>query len=503
MPGSGVTDARREVWEDDCLGRPGDAEGEPLLEPAPRLFLEFIAGAERGVRVPVFDPEILVGRGKGGATTAPWIIVDDRTVSRHHVTLTWKENDGHYWLQNVSQTNLTQVNGMTVSHVRLRVGDTLRLGNVLFVVHAGDGSLVPPRTRRAMRATPPPVKLRVSRIELAQVFNQVGTMIGVGICITRALGALAEKGSSPAMRQACSQLADSVQKGATLSEAMRAQGSTFSALHVCSVEAGEASGRLPEVLGELGNWEERDVALSRAFASGLTYPLAVLMCGIGLVFFLGHRVFATLLPVLTASGKPLPLLTQGLVTVTGWTQQPLAVLAGLALAGVAGRLLWVGWNSRGGRMAWERLSLSLPVFGSLVKKLFVARFCNHMNLLYDSGIPLFQALETSTRLSRNQFVRQALVQANQGLVKGLSLADSLEETGQFPRMVIGMVRVGEDSGDLGLMLRKLSRMYDDEVYDTLDSMVKMLEPLVIAIMGVIVAIIMIATILPLYQLIAI
>ena len=344
--------------------------------------------------------------------------------------------------------------------------------------------------------------LRPGRSDLAQLFGQLGMMLDVGIVITRALGNLATRGSTPAICQVSERLLGSVSLGKYLSQAM-AECGVFSRLHVHAVEAGEKSGRLPLILKELARWEERDLSLTRALSNSMIYPTTVLGAGILLVFVLGNRVFSALGPALTSSGKPLPLVTRMLFAASDVLQRPLMLfLVALALgAAVFALVSWI--RTEKGRLAWDRHTLEVPLFGSVMRKIFVARFCNHLSLLHSAGIPLLLAMETCVAIVSNSGLRLSLQGATRRMRDGDPLSDCLAKTGQFPRLAIGLIAVGETTGNLDVVLKKATTIYDQEAYDALDAGAKMLEPLAISILGAMVSVIVLGTLLPLYSSIAV
>ncbi|NDD28866.1 MAG: type II secretion system F family protein [Proteobacteria bacterium] len=340
---------------------------------------------------------------------------------------------------------------------------------------------------------------RPSRAELAALFSNLGTMLAAGLPLARSLDALAQQGATPAIQQTCATLLTTVERGKSLSAAVQQNRLVFSTMHSRTIEAGERTGRLPQVLTQLGAWEDRDLALIRTVSGSLTYPLTVFVCGVALVAILGDRVFATLTPMLRASGKTLPLLTQALCSMSDLLRQPLA-LALLALGGGATVWMLLRWaRTEQGRYKVDRGRANVPVFGALSRKLFIARFCHHLSLLYAAGIPMLSALETCLGMIDNTWLRGEAEGCMRRLRNGATLTQSLAETGLLPRLALGMVEVGEQTGKMDVMLDKMAEIYDQEVYLAIDTMIQVLEPALITGMGVVVAVLVIAVLLPLYQ----
>ena len=497
-----------------------------------RYIFEVVKGRQRGRRFDVVDDEVRVGRIL--ASHQGWLRFSDRSVSRDQAVFRWDEALDRYVLTNSSDTNPTRVNGESVREKVLEDGDEICMGNVVLRVvsldmptphvnaapraplrRAGSSEAAPERAASGgpsqARGTPtnrPPAPetgsgagKRLPRADLARLLGEIGLMLRAGVTIPRVLDGLSQRASTPAVRGLCQQLLAQVVRGHTLSAAMREQNRVFSPLHVETVAAGEKCGKLDTVLADLGAWEERDLSLTRAVASALTYPMTVLACGVLVVVVLGNRVLAALLPVFAQTGKPLPLLTQVVFGISALMQHPAGVLA--ASLGVV-TLLWgaVQWrHTPRGRRVCDEMVLRLPVTGRLTRMLFVARFCSHLKLLYGGGIPLLSALSTSLAASGNTCLRERVAEVTARLREGERLADALTRCGEFPPLALGMIEVGEETRRLVDVLGRLAEIYDQEVYFTLEQAVKLLEPVVIVGMGLMVAVIVLATLLPLYQLV--
>jgi type II secretory pathway component PulF len=491
----------------------------------PRIVLEVVAGVLRGREFAISAPEVHVGRGKRRAE-GTWLILDDSSVSRHHAVLRWDHERQNYRLRNMSESNRVQINGQRAEERVLQAGDTVIMGNAIMVVRAARRAMTQARkdlptpggTTRAPEVRPtkggttrgPEERrqaalngaIRLTASERGQVLGHLAFMLEAGVSVPRAISALAEKGGSEPIRNLCARLRLQLDRGRSLARILSEFPGAFTATHVATVEAGVKSGRLPQVLARLSRWEERDLALTRAVRGSLTYPLLVLALGILLAIYLGDRVFSSLVPTLIASGKTLPSVTRALMAATAALQNPFLIGgAGIAaLALVRTLRLWTA--SPAGRLRLDRAWVAAPTVGPLFRKLFIARFCAHLQLMSESGIPLHGALEGAADAAGNRFLAQAVERARERVEGGEGIAESLERTEQFPLLLVQMIAVGESSGRLPAMLDRLSSFYDAEVYDTLAALTRLLEPVVIAIMGLVVGTIALATLLPIYQVIA-
>lgn len=455
----------------------------------PRWILEAVAGRDKGRAWPLEATDVSVGRHTGSRPAGAWVLVAEPSVSSHHAVLRWDDARGCYRLVHRSQTNPTLLNGRPVEDAWVGDGDTLQMGHLVVRLVAASAT---PAAEAA--ASPGPVRLRA--LDAAQMFGQLSVMLQAGLPMVRAMDALARQaGSGPV----ASQLLVQILRGASLSQAMQTMPGVFTPFHAQSVAAGEACGALPTVLQELAECEERNVSLVRTVTASLTYPLVVFACGLALVIFLGNRVFVSILPALTQSGQALPWLTRLVGGLAHALQSP-PVLALLGILGLA-TALWVrqALGTERGRWTLDRLLLRLPGFGVLVRKLFVVRFCRCLGLLYDGGIPLMAAVEGAAACATNRVLRAAVLQACDTVTQGATLAVALRTTGAFPEMLVGMVAVGEDAGQLGGILKKLADLFDVEVQESVRVLITLLEPLIIVSMGVAVAVIVVATLLPMYR----
>lgn len=401
-----------------------------------RYVFEVVKGRQRGRQFDIVDDEVRVGRIMD--SHRGWMRFSDRSVSRDQAILRWDETIDRFVVTNASNTNPTRVNGEAVSERVLEDGDEISMGDVVLRLVAIDvtASSVDATPRMPLRrAAPPPTsqkkaparKLptgasptqssprgegvargahpraggRLSRADKGRLLAEIGLMLRAGISLSRILDGMSQRASTPAARGLCQRLLEHIGGGLSLSAAMREQGGTFSRLHVEAVAAGERCGRLDQMLINLGAWEERDLSLTRAVTSALTYPMTVLACGVLLVLLLGNRVLSALTPVFAHTGKPLPVLTQAVFGISNLMQHPVSLLAmGLAMAAV----IWgaVAWRrTPRGRHFYDTAILRAPVTGRLTRMLFVARFCNHLKLLYGGGVAPLPAIMTSLAVTDN------------------------------------------------------------------------------------------------------
>lgn len=337
---------------------------------------------------------------------------------------------------------------------------------------------------------------KVKLKELAVMSRQMATMISAGLSLLRTLSILAEQTESKKLRQTLTEVKADVEGGGSLSSSMAKHPDDFPMLMVSLVRAGETGGFLEGALTSVAENYEKEHKLRSTIKSAMTYPVVVLfmtlLAVVGMVVFI-VPVFKTMFEGL---GTELPLPTRILVGASESAIVWVPVTAVLAIA----FSIWWGRNKNTERVRSfaDRLKLRLPVFGILFKKIAVARFTRNLSTMLKSGVPILLALGIVGETSGNWVIENALRKVQDSVRTGKSIAGPLSEESVFPSMVTQMVAVGEDSGSLEQMLSKISDFYDDEVQATTEALTSLIEPIMIAVLGVIVGGMIIALYLPIF-----
>ncbi len=338
---------------------------------------------------------------------------------------------------------------------------------------------------------------KVGLKDLAVMSRQLATMISSGLALMRALSILAEQSENPKLGQTIDEVRKDVEGGLSLSDAISRHPLTFPPLFINLVRAGETGGFLEESLKSVAENYEKEVKLRGTIKSALTYPVVVLIMAI--LGMIGMIVF--IVPVFKAMfeglGGELPLPTQFLVVLSEsapfWL--PALVIALVAFS------IWWGKNKHRPevRNVVDPLKLKAPVFGQLAKKIAIARFTRNFGTMMKSGVPILQALSIVGATSGNYVIEKALVNVQESVRQGKSIAAPLADEPVFPSMVTQMISVGEDSGSLETMLSKISDFYDAEVESTTEQLTALIEPLMIAFMGVLLGGMIVALYLPVFN----
>ncbi|MHC4983328.1 MAG: type II secretion system F family protein [Planctomycetota bacterium] len=337
---------------------------------------------------------------------------------------------------------------------------------------------------------------RVSKKLLTQVTRQLSTLIDAGLPILRSLRIL-EKQQKPGMlRVALRLVAEDVESGKTLSEAMEMHPKAFDRLYVNMVRAGELGGVLDVILQRLADFMEKSQALKRKVIGAMIYPAAVITFAIVIVTGLLMFVVPKFKEIFENMDAKLPPLTQALIDFSIWVKRGgFAVILGFPL--VIYGLIRLVKMSPGGRYSLDRFKLKMPLLGVITSKSSVARFTRTLGTLLSAGVPILEALKITRDTSGNEVLSRALVEVHDGIREGESFAEPLRRARIVEPMVVNMIDVGEETGELDKMLMKIADTYDDEVETLIGSLTSLMEPAMIITLGVIVGFIVVALFIPL------
>lgn len=342
---------------------------------------------------------------------------------------------------------------------------------------------------------------RVRAKDLMVFTRQLATLIDAGMPLLRGLRILLKQEKSPALREAVTGMGESVESGNNFSEALGQYPKIFDKLYVNMVKAGEAGGVLDTVLNRLAEFMEKSEKIKNKVKSAMVYPIVVLVVAVGILAFLltnvipkFKEIFAELL-----EGKPLPVLTQFVMTVSEAVKtQGIWIAAGIA-AVIVSIKIW-GKTVTGAYML-DMAKIRMPLFGQLFLKTAVSRFSRTLGTLLTSGVPVLQALSIVRETSGSEVLARAIQQIHDSVKEGDTMALPMEAAAIFPPMVVSMVDVGEETGALPEMLLRVADNYDDEVDTAVEGLTSVIEPIMIVLLAVIIGTIVIAMFVPLISII--
>ncbi|SAY38997.1 Type IV fimbrial assembly protein PilC [Candidatus Synechococcus spongiarum] len=334
-----------------------------------------------------------------------------------------------------------------------------------------------------------------SRRERAIWASKLSALVDAGVPIARSLDLVAQQQRSPLFKRALAAVSLDVRQGDSLGEAMKRWPHVFDSMTVAMVMAGEAAGVMGEVLAHLAVVLESNAKLEQQLQQAVSYPLTILIMAVGA--FLGMTVFLipTFAGVFAELGAELPLFTQVMVNLSHWLRSTWAVAVLVTLL-----LIFVGLsmarNTPRGRRQWDQWTLSLVVFGALLRKTATAQFCRTLACLTRAGVPILSAMDIARAVLHNGILDRAVVQAQNSLEEGELLSTALDGQNVFPHAAITMVAIGEETGQMHVMLAKIADFYEAEVTTTIKTLTAMVEPLMILVVGGIVGSILLAMYLP-------
>jgi len=342
---------------------------------------------------------------------------------------------------------------------------------------------------------------RISRKQLTQFTRQMSTLQDAGLPILRSLRILEGQTKPGVLKNALQEIVEDVEAGSTLSEAMEKHPKAFDRLYVSTVRAGEAGGVLDQILRKLAEMMEKAMALRRRVVGAMVYPALVICVTVIILIGIMYGIVPKFEEIFEKFEIPggLPPLTDALIVFSRtvrrfWYLLPL-VPGGLYLA------LWLIRKSRAGRMAFDWIKMKLPIIGSITNRQAIARFARTLGTLIASGVPILEALTITRETIGNEVVSKALGEVHDSIREGESIAGPLRESGVVDPIVVNMVDVGEETGELDQMLVKVADTYDEEVDHLVGSLTSALEPVMIVFLGGSIGFIVIALFMPLVKLI--
>ncbi len=338
---------------------------------------------------------------------------------------------------------------------------------------------------------------KVGKAEMAMVTRQLSTLMGAGFPLVSALQTLVPQTRSSYLKQVLSQIKDSIEGGSTFADALSQYPNLFSDIYVNMVKSGESSGTLEIVLNRLAEISERQQALSHKIKSAMAYPILMFFVGTAILFFLLTYIVPTITAMFDDMEQVLPLPTIILIGISEYLKTYWWALLIAIVALIFGIRKFVRTET-GGYM-YDRFILTVPIVGPLKQKLAVGRFARTMGSLLENGVSLMAALEVVKNIVGNRLIADAVDSAAVSVEKGGSLSKALGESSLFPHITIQMIQVGENSGELESMLGKIADIYENEVEATVSGMTALLEPLIILFMAVVVGFIVLAIILPIFE----
>ena len=350
------------------------------------------------------------------------------------------------------------------------------------------------------RTPAPKFKFKYNAIkndDLVVFCRQLATLLGAAVTILRSLDTISLQVASRKLHFLIRDLMKSMEAGLSFHEALAKHPKVFSELWINLVETGEASGNLAGVLNRLASYLERDAAFRNKLVSALIYPIILLVAAMGALLFLTIKIIPTFAELFKGFNIELPALTLILLMISGFIKRFFLPIVALMITGVFMIRAYI--KTKEGRLILEHFMLSLPVFGEFNHALVVERFSSGMSTLIESGVPILYSLEITEHSVNNAVMAGILHKVKDDVREGKSLSQTLEKSGFFEPMVIQMIAVGEEVGDLPQMFKRINAFYQDYTETFLMRFTAMFEPMMLIFLGLVIGVMVIGMFLPIFQ----
>jgi general secretion pathway protein F len=337
----------------------------------------------------------------------------------------------------------------------------------------------------------------LSTTDVAMMTRQLATLLVAGLPLVEALGVMVDQTEKKSVKSLMADIREEIRGGASYSAVLGSYPREFSQIYVHMVRAGEASGALDQILFRLAEFLEKQLALKHKVTNAILYPALMLIVGVSVLFFLMTFVVPKITAVFTSLKQALPWPTVVLMTISHFLADYWAVI----LAGV-GLIVWAvrrALKTEAGQIKADRWLLKVPLIGEVARMVAISRLTSTLATMLASGVQLLDAMDVAKRVMNNRVLEHAVEGARQNIREGETIAEPLKRSGEFPALVTHMIAVGERSGEMEEMLRRIGHIYDGEVDRVITRFTSLLEPIMILIMGVLVFFIVVAILLPIFE----
>lgn len=340
---------------------------------------------------------------------------------------------------------------------------------------------------------------KINALDIAIFTRQMATMLGAGVPLVQAIDLIANGADNKSLRTLMQKISVKVQAGLPLSEVLREHPKYFDELYCDLIKSGEASGALDSIFDRLAIYKEKAEALKSKIKKAMFYPIAVLVIAAVVTSILLIFVVPQFAEIFAGFGAELPAFTLFVLGISEMMQQYWWVVLGALIA--TGFLIKKTYGNNLKFRTWmDGLIIRAPVIGNILNKAAVARYARTLSTTFAAGVPLIEALESAAGASGNEVYKNAILFIREEVSSGNQMYLAMKQTDQFPEMVVQMVSIGEETGALDSMLGKVANIYEQEVDDAVDGLTALLEPLIMAVLGVVIGGLIIAMYLPIFQL---
>ncbi len=338
---------------------------------------------------------------------------------------------------------------------------------------------------------------RVKNKDVVILSRQMATLFQAQVSALRAFRFLGSETENPLLKRKLQEIADDLQGGSSISKALAKHPDVFSEFYVNMVKAGEESGKLDETFLYLADYLDRNYELMSKAKSALIYPIFVIFTFVAVMVLMMTTVIPSLTAILRESGQDIPIYTKVVMAISdSLLNYGIFVLVALIIGAV---LLWRYGRTPSGKMFFARAKISIPYLGNLYKKLYLSRIADNLNTMLYSAIPIVRALEITASVVDNAVYQKIFEETVESVKSGSSVSDSLGKYEEIPSIMIHMIKVGEETGELVNILKTMSKFYRREVMDAVDGLVALIEPVLVVALGLGVGFLLVSVLLPIYN----
>lgn len=339
---------------------------------------------------------------------------------------------------------------------------------------------------------------KITTTDIAIFSRQMATMMTAGVPLVQSFDIIGKGHENPRMQDLIMAIKGDVEGGSNFAEALAQHPLYFDDLFVNLVEAGEQAGALETLLDKVATYKEKTEAIKKKIKKALTYPIAVLVIAFIVTAVLLIFVIPQFENLFSGFGADLPAFTQMVVNLSEFVRAK-GVLIAIALGGVFSGFMALKRRSRKFRENLDKLALKIPVVGDILTKAAIARFARTLSTMFSAGVPLVEALQSVAGATGNIVFEQGVLQMRDQVSTGQQLNLAMEQTGMFPNMVVQMIAIGEESGSIDAMAAKVADFFEAEVDDAVDNLSSLMEPMIMAVLGVLVGGLVVAMYLPIFK----
>jgi len=338
---------------------------------------------------------------------------------------------------------------------------------------------------------------RINNADVVMVSRQITTLFEAQVSALRAFRLLAAESRTPKLGEVLTAVGNDIQSGSSISAALAKHPNVFSAFYVNMVKAGEESGKLDETFSFLADHLDRNYEIGQKAKNALIYPAFIMLTFVGVMTLMMTVVIPHLSDMLNQTGQQIPIFTQIIIGISVFVSRYIVLIFIILILG--GLVMWQYGRTPAGKLLFSRARLEIPAVGSIYQKIFLSRITDNLSTMLKSGIQILRGLEITASVVEDPVYEKIITEAAIDVKGGLPLSEALRKHSEMPGIVVAMVKIGEETGNMGTILETMARFYRREVNNAVDTLVGLIEPIMIVVLAVGVAVLLASVLLPIYN----